>query len=96
MRARFRESFRSPQLLEPGRVYAYTIDLGHIGLALPKGAVLRVEIASAAFPRLSRNLNTGGHNEMETAFVPALQEIFHTREHPSHLVLPVLDRGSGR
>jgi len=96
LRARFRESFRAPQLLEKNRVYQYTVDLGHIGMGLPKGAVLRLEIASAAFPRFSRNLNTGGHNELETDYVSATQRIFHSQRYPTHLLLPVLGGTSSR
>jgi hypothetical protein len=49
-----------------------------------------VEVASAAFPVFSRNLNTGGHNETETRLVKATQTILHSRQYPSHLVLPFL------
>jgi len=49
-----------------------------------------MEISSASFPEYSRNLNTGGHNEMETEYVSATQRIYHTHEYPSHLVLPVI------
>jgi predicted acyl esterase len=58
------------------------------GVTVKKGHRLRVEIASAAFPLWSRNLNTGGHNEKETEHVPATQTILHSRKHPSHIVLP--------
>jgi hypothetical protein len=50
-----------------------------------------MEISSASFPEYSRNLNTGGHNEMETEYVSATQRIYHTHEYPSHLVLPVIE-----
>jgi uncharacterized protein len=38
----------------------------------------------------SRNLNTGGHNETETKFVAAKQTIYHDKQHPSHVLLPVI------
>jgi predicted acyl esterase len=77
-------------LLEPEKVYEYQIDLWQTGLTVRPGGRLRVEVASAAFPLFSRNLNTGGHNEKETEFVPAEQTIYHDREHPSHVLLPAL------
>ena len=52
--------------------------------------LLRLAKASAGFSEFSRNLNTGGHNELETEFVVARQELFHTKEQPSHILLPVL------
>jgi putative CocE/NonD family hydrolase len=90
MRARFRHSLSSPEPLKPGRVERYEIDLWHIGITLAAGTKLRLEIASAAFPTFSRNLNTGGHNEMETRCETAVQTIYHGPDYPSRLVLPVI------
>ncbi|HLJ46956.1 MAG TPA: CocE/NonD family hydrolase [Bryobacteraceae bacterium] len=90
LRGRFRNSLTVPELLAPGEIYEYRIDLWQTGICVPPGARLRVEIASAAFPLFSRNLNTGGHNEVETEYVSAEQVIYHDREHPSHVLLPVI------
>lgn len=90
VRARFRRSMSRPELLEPGKVYEYQLDLWQTGITIPKGRRLRVEVASASFPMFSRNLNTGGHNETETTYVPAEQTIYHSREYPSHVLLPAL------
>lgn len=91
IRARFRNSSMMPELLEPDKVYEYTIDLWHTGITLGTGWRLRVEITSAYFPYFSRNLNTGGHNEMETHYVKARQRIYHSPEFPSHMILPVVE-----
>jgi putative CocE/NonD family hydrolase len=90
IRARFRESTKQPQLLEPGKHYEYTIDLWQTGITVPAGRRLRVEVASASFPTFSRNLNTGGHNETDTNYTAADQVIYHDKEHPSHIVLPTI------
>ena len=90
LRARFRDSTQEPELLEPGKVYEYHLDLWHTGISIPRGHRLRVEIASAAFPSYSRNLNTGGHNEVDTDYVTARQTIHHSGKYPSHIVLPVI------
>ncbi len=90
LRARFRQSTMNPELLEPGRVYEYQLDLWQTGITIPSGRRLRVEVASASFPMFSRNLNTGGHNEMETDYVAAEQTIYHSAEYPSHVLLPVI------
>ena len=90
IRARFRSSMKAPELLEPNRIYQYDIDLWHTGISIPTGARLRVEIASAYFPRFSRNLNTGGHNETETNYVTARQTIYHDLQRPSCILLPVI------
>jgi len=90
IRARFLRSTHQPELLEPGRVYEYPIDLWQTGITIPAGHRLRVEVASASFPFFSRNLNTGGHNEKETEYVAAEQTIYHDARHPSHILLPVI------
>ena len=90
LRARYRESMRAPTLLEPGKVYEYDLDMWQTGIRFAKGHRIRVEVASASFPFFSRNLNTGGHNELETDFVAAEQTIYHDAERPSHVLLPVV------
>jgi putative CocE/NonD family hydrolase len=91
IRARYRESLSKPHLLTPGEICEFRIDLWQTGVTIPKGRKLRVEVASAAFPNYSRNLNTGAHNETETKFVKATQKIYHDESHPSHVLLPVID-----
>ena len=91
-RARFRDGFDRPSLLEPGRVYRYDMDMWFTGQVIPPGHRLRVAVSSALFPKYDRNLNTGGDNERDTAFVPAYQRILHTAEYPSHVTLPVIPR----
>jgi uncharacterized protein len=90
MRARYRRSSRKPELLEPGKVYAYHLDLWQTAITIRAGSRLRLEVASAAFPTFSCNLNTGGHNEIESRSIPAMQRIYHSRKFPSYLVLPVI------
>ncbi len=90
LRARFRESMSKPTLLEPGKTYEYSIDLWQTGITIREGERLRVEIASASCPLFSRNLNTGGHNEMETEYVAAEQTVFHDASRPTHILLPMI------
>jgi putative CocE/NonD family hydrolase len=92
IRARFRQSTSKPQPLKPGEIYEYTLDLWQTGITIPAGSRLRIEVASASFPLFSRNLNTGGHNEMETKYVAAEQTIFHDLSHPSRVILPMIEK----
>jgi putative CocE/NonD family hydrolase len=92
LRARYRDSPTSPSLMEPGTVYPFTIDLGHTAVTLAAGERLRLEIASAAFPEFSRNLNTGGNNELETEWVTAQQRVYRSADRASHLLLPILGK----
>jgi hypothetical protein len=92
-RARFRNGFDQPSLLEPGRVYQYDMDMWFTGMVIPPGYRLRVAVSSALFPKYDRNLNTGGDNERDTEFVSAHQTVFHTLAYPSHVTLPLIPRG---
>ena len=91
-RARFRNGFDRPSLLEPGRVYRYDMDLWFTGIVIPPGHRLRVVVSSALFPKYDRNLNTGGDNERDTEFVSAHQRVFHDAAYPSHVTLPLIPR----
>ncbi len=91
LRARFRNSLSRAELLQTNKIYEFTIDLWHTGIEVKKGCRLRVEISSAYFPLFSRNLNTGGHNEMEKKFQKAVNRIYHSSEYPSRLILPVIE-----
>ena len=55
-----------------------------------KGHQIRLEISSSNFQRFDRNSNTGGEIGEEITFVKATQKIFHDRNSPSHIVLPVI------
>jgi predicted acyl esterase len=91
-RARFRNGFDRPVLLAPGAVSKYEIDLWFTSRVIPAGHRLRVSVASAAFPKYDRNLNTGGDNERDTKYVSARQRIIHDAAHPSSIRLPVIPR----
>jgi hypothetical protein len=95
MRARFRNGFDRPELLTPGRVERYDIDLWFTAIVIPAGHRLRVTVSSAAFPKYDRNLNTGGDNERDTVYVAAHQTVLHDAGHPSHVTLPLIPREGG-
>ena len=92
VRARFRDGMDKPSLLEPGRVYAYDLDLWNTCQLYQKGHRIRIEISSSAFPKYDRNLNTGEALGKTTKMQVAQQKIYHDREHPSHVVLPIVPR----
>ena len=96
VRARYRDSEREPSLLEPGRVYEYTIELGSVAYVVHVGHRLRVEVSSSDFDRYDRNQNTGGVYGSDARLEVARQRVLHDREHPSCLVLPVLSAAVGQ
>ena len=88
LRARYRDLSGEPQLLEPGRVYRLEIDVWATANRFKAGHRLRLDISSADFPRFDRNANRGGEPGPP---VKAVQRIYHDLEHPSHLLLSLLD-----
>lgn len=90
LRLRYRVSYVRPQLMTPGEVYRVSVDMRAIAYRLPKGHRVRLQISSSNFPRLERNLNTGGNNYDESQPVTAINRILRSRAYPSALVLPVL------
>jgi len=90
IRARFRDSLEKPTLLEPGKIYEYTIDLWPTSNVFRKGHRIRIDIASAAFPGFARNLNTGKNNQTTTEMEIAHQTIYHDAAHPTRLILPII------
>jgi hypothetical protein len=89
-RASRRESATGPALLEPEKIYEYTIDLWATSHILKAGHRARVEISSSNFDRFDRNLNTGAEFGMTSETARAIQRIYHTEEYPSHITLPVI------
>ena len=94
IRARYRESFLSEKMMKPGEIYKFEIDLWATGNLFKPGHRIGVEISSSNFPRFNRNLNTGENNETTADFVKATQTIYHNKENPSHILLPVIPSDS--
>ena len=90
IRARYRDSWEEPTLIEPGRVYEYRIDMWSTSNMFLKGHRIRVEVSSSNFPQFDRNPNTGHTSGVDTETRIANQTIFHDADHPSHIVLPVV------
>jgi uncharacterized protein len=91
IRARYRDSFAQPSLLEPGRIYRYEIDCWSSSNCFRAGHRLRVEIASSNFPQFDRNPNTGHAFGLDTELRPATQTVYHDARHPSHILLPAIE-----
>ena len=91
IRARFREmDWDKPKLIEPHTIYAYTIDLQVTSNLFKKGHRIRVQITSSNFPLWDRNPNTGHVPGQDAKLQNAHQIIYHERQYPSHIVLPII------
>jgi putative CocE/NonD family hydrolase len=94
VRARYRKGRDAPaELLEPGRVYEYQIDLWATSNTFLPGHRIRLEVASSNFPHFDRNLNTGEDPMTGTRIEAAQQTVYHSAKYASHVVLPIIPRG---
>ena len=90
IRARYREDPQNPTLIRPGKIYRYEIDLWVTSNVFLAGHKIRVEISSSNFPRFDRNPNTGAPFGKNAEIIKATQTIYHDKEHPSYILLPVI------
>jgi len=90
VRARYRNSTVNPEFLKPGEIYKITIDLRATSNVFLPGHRLRLEVSSSNFPRFNRNLNTGEDPARGTNLLKATNKIYHDRDHPSALILPLV------
>ncbi len=94
LRARYRNSMSAPEMLTPGEVYELHIDLWATANVFRAGHRIRLDISSSNFPRFDRNTNTGNTVATDTAdaFVVATNRVYHDAGHPSHVILPLIER----
>lgn len=90
IRARYREGFAQPTLLDANKVYEYAIDVGVTGNVFRKGHRIRLDISSSNFPRFDRNPNTGHDYGVDADLRTAAQTVYHTPVYPSHILLPII------
>jgi hypothetical protein len=90
LRARYRRSPENAEFMNPGEIYKLALDLVATSNVFLKGHKLRLEISSSNFPHYDRNLNTGEDQGHSTRMVKATNSVYHDREHPSALIVPVV------
>jgi putative CocE/NonD family hydrolase len=91
LRARFRESFEQPMLLEPGQPALHEFTMDACGVRFLPGHRIRVELTSSWFTQYDRNLNSGADNFFtDDTVVIADQQIHHRHGLASCVLLPVV------
>ncbi|WP_276917523.1 CocE/NonD family hydrolase [Aneurinibacillus aneurinilyticus] len=95
IRARYRNTFEKPELLEPGKVEKYEIKMTKIANHFKTGHRIRISITSGAKNLAFPNQNTGNDPAIDSEFVIAEQTIYHSLKYPSCVRLPVIEREGG-
>jgi hypothetical protein len=75
----------------PDGVLQVTIDFWATAYRFRPGQRIRLQVASGAHPRWARNHGTGEPVASAAALAAGTQTIYHDREYPSALVLPILE-----
>ena len=73
----------TPEPLEPGKVYAFQIEVWATSCCFPKGHRIRVDMACYD----SNAFDFGGHYY---GLKVGRDTVYHDKDHPSHIVLPVI------
>jgi putative CocE/NonD family hydrolase len=89
-RARYREGYDQPRLMQAGEVYELRPTPLSTSYLFKAGHRLRVEISSSKFPQYMRNLNTGGNNVEETEGVVAHNTVHHGARYPTRVELSII------
>lgn len=89
IRARHRNSFETEEMMEPGEIYEFEINLWPTSIVFNKGHRIRLAISSSNSPRFEPNPNTGEPFRASDRTVVAKNSIYHDAAHPSALILPV-------
>jgi len=89
IRCRYRNGVDLAVLMDPGTVYELDIDVWNTAHVFLAGHRMRLEVASSAFPKFDRNLNTGEDIGTATRMVVAENTVWHDAAHASRLLLPV-------
>jgi hypothetical protein len=90
IRARYRKSLFQPELVTPGEVNEYVINLEATSQLFRKGHRIRIDITSSSFPEYDRNMNTGNAIGEDAKGIIARQTVYHNSEYASYIELPVI------
>jgi predicted acyl esterase len=93
LRARYRESSRTERLVSPGKVEKYGLEnFLFFSRQIAKGSRLRLLLHCLNTIGTEKNYNSGGPVAQETAkdARTAHVRLWHDREHPSALELPIV------
>jgi hypothetical protein len=93
-RLRYRLSLDEPVFVKRNSVYQISIDAGVTSYVFTNGHRIRLEVSSSNFPRFDRNLNSSAPNANVTKMNKAKQSVFHEKDYPSALILPVIPGNS--
>jgi putative CocE/NonD family hydrolase len=80
-----------PSFAPPGSIHRVRVELWPTATCFKRGHRLRVQVASGAHPRFARNPGSGEPLGSATRLVVADQAVYHDPDHPSAVILPIIE-----
>lgn len=94
VRARYRESLKSAQMLSANQPVEFTIEMYPTSLVFKRGHRIRLDVSSSNFPRFDVNPNTGEPLNRNRRWQIADNSLYHDPQHPSRIMLPIIPSGT--
>ncbi len=88
-RARLRGYREEPDPIQSGQVYEFYMEPYDTANTFAAGHRVRLDVSSSNFPRFDVNHNTGGPLYGGENYRVAENTVYHERDHPTHVELPV-------
>jgi uncharacterized protein len=95
LRVRYRDSWETPTLLQPGQEYAIRLEMFPCSNWFAPGHRIRFDVSSSNFPHFDLNFNTGEPEGLSTQARLATNTVYVDQARPSHLVLPLISAADG-
>jgi putative CocE/NonD family hydrolase len=92
LRMRYRNGFEKQELMKPGEVYKIRIGQIYTANVFKRGHRMRIYVTSSKAPHYDPNPNTGTEIAFEKNLVSATNTVYHDRQHPSRIILPLVPR----
>jgi len=90
LRASYRNESLQPEYLETPAAVRLNLNRMLTSNSFLAGHKIRVQISGAFFPHFSRNLQTGNSETKSSRPFPFMLKVFHSKKHPSRIILPVI------
>jgi len=90
IRAQFRKGWDKPELLEPGKIEKFELEMYFNAYVFKKGHKIRIDVTSSNEAEFFPNTNTGINPYEDPVPVVCDNRVYHGAEYPSHVKLPVL------
>ena len=87
----YRSGWEERVPLPAGEPVRIRIDMGNLAYVFPPGSRIALTVTSSSFPRILPHPNTMAPTWTETSPKVATNEVLHDPDHPSCLLLPVVD-----